>query len=229
MCLSPEGDLIAGVVVVAIGVDACRHLRGRSEYVFVAGLPLLLGVHQLMETFVWWGLQGHVPARVGEVAMWLYLLIAFVALPVLVPALVLRLEPTAARRRRIIPFVGLGVLIGGWLLVAMLRAHPVAELGHLHIAYDVGLSHGTVVAAVYFTATCGAMLASGLRHVRWFGLANLVAVVVLARLTADGFASLWCFYAALASAAIALYMRFGERTPDGTAVGLADPAPAPPS
>jgi hypothetical protein len=32
----------------------------------------------------------------------------------------------------------------------------------------------------------------------------------LARLCADGFASLWCFYAALASGAIALHMRFAK-------------------
>ena len=37
-----------------------------------------------------------------------------------------------------------------------------------------------------------------------------MAVVVLARLTADGFASLWCFYAALASGAISLHMRLAK-------------------
>ncbi len=31
MCFSPEGDLIGGLVVTAIGVDACLHLRGRPS------------------------------------------------------------------------------------------------------------------------------------------------------------------------------------------------------
>jgi uncharacterized membrane protein YhaH (DUF805 family) len=126
MCLSPEGDLVGGALVVVIGVDACRHLRGRTEYLFVAVLPVLLGAHQLVETFVWWGLQGHVPEWLGELAMWIYLLFAFVALPVLVPALVMRIEPTRERRRRIIPFLVVGVLVGSWLLVVMLRTPPVA-------------------------------------------------------------------------------------------------------
>ena len=68
--------------------------------------------------------------------------------------------------------------------------------------------------AFYVVATCGAMLASGLRHVVWFGLANLAAVVVLVGLSANGFASLWCFYAALVSGAIAVYMRVGEPVDD---------------
>ena len=41
-------------------------------------------------------------------------------------------------------------------------------------------------------------------------LVIIIVVVVLARLTADGFASLWCFYAALASGAISLHMRFAK-------------------
>ena len=87
MCFSPVGDLVGGTVVVAIGVDACRHVKGRSENLAIATLPLLLGLHQIDETFVWWGLQGKVPANVGHVATWIYLLFALVALPIIVPVM----------------------------------------------------------------------------------------------------------------------------------------------
>jgi len=50
----------------------------------------------------------------------------------------------------------------------------------------------------------------GAAQLVWFGAVNLVAVIVLARLCANGFASLWCFYAALASGAIALHLRFAK-------------------
>ena len=39
---------------------------------------------------------------------------------------------------------------------------------------------------------------------------RVIAVIVLARLCANGFTSLWCFYAALASGAIALHLRFSQ-------------------
>jgi len=51
---------------------------------------------------------------------------------------------------------------------------------------------------------------SGYKHIVIFGLGNLVAVVVLAVLTADGFASLWCFYAAVTSGAISLHLRYAK-------------------
>jgi hypothetical protein len=209
MCFSPEGDLIGGLVVTAIGVDACLHLRGRPEYRLIAPFPILLGLHQIDETFVWWQLQGHVPHAIGVAAMWIYLLFAFVVLPTLVPTMVLLLEPRD-RRRVIAPFLALGVVTSAVLLETMVSGHPNARLGAYHVAYSIGLQHGVVIIGLYIVATCGSMLVSGLRNVVWFGAANLVAVIVLARLCANGFASLWCFYAALASGAIALHLRFAK-------------------
>jgi hypothetical protein len=210
VCFSPEGDVAGGVVVMAIGVDACRHLRGRKEYLFVATLPLLLGLHQIDEAFVWWSLRGIVRPELGTVAMWIYLVFALVMLPVMVPLLVLGVERTAAMRWRIAPFVAVGAVVAGIMLATMLRTHPTVHLGSYHLAYSIGLRHGVLVVGLYVVATCGPLLVSGMRHIFWFAVANVVAVVVLARLCADGFTSLWCFYAALASGAIAAYMRLAE-------------------
>jgi hypothetical protein len=218
MCFSPEGDLVGGVVVTAIGVDACMHLRGKKEYLFIAGLPLVLGLHQIDEAFVWWSLQGHVSPQVGLVTMWIYLLFAFVVLPPLVPLLVLSIEPSRSRKLQMVPFVALGAGVAAVLLATMLHHHPTVHLGAYHLAYSIGLDHGVAVIGAYIIATCGSMLASRISHVVWFGVANLVAVVLLARLSADGFASLWCFYAALASGAIALYLRLSSSRPPGEVV-----------
>jgi len=210
MCFSPEGDLAGGIIVTAIGIDACRHLKGRQDHRALAALPLLLGAHQIIEAFVWWGLQGHVPRQLGVDAMWVYLVIAFVVLPVLVPLIVMGLEPTTRRKWRIAPFVAIGTGVSIVLLETMLVNGPSVTLGRYHLAYSIGLQHGIVVIGLYVAATCGSLLASGFRHVVVFGAANLVAVVILARLSADGFASLWCFYAALASGAIMLHMRYSK-------------------
>lgn len=210
MCFSPEADLVGGAIITAIGIDAHRHLRGRNDHLLLASLPLLLGVHQLDEAFVWWGVQGHVPHDVGRVALWIYLLIAFIVLPMFVPIAVLALEPTPDRRRRMAPFVALGAGVSAVLLVAMLRA-PINATEHpFHLAYSLSLDDGGFWIVLYVVAVCGALLFSGYRHVAVFGLANLVAVGFLAWLTIDGFASLWCGYAAVSAGAIALHMRYAK-------------------
>jgi len=210
VCFSPQGDLAGGLVVTVIGVDACRHLRGRDGHLLLATTPLLLGVHQIDESLVWWSLEGDVAHAVGRIAMWVYLVIALVVVPILVPLAIWRLAPTGRRRRAILPFVVLGVGVAGVLLVTMLHGPVTVRRGWYHLAYSIGLRHGLFLIGLYVVATCGSLLFSGYRHVLVFGLANLVVVIGLAILTADGFASLWCFYAALASGAISLHMRFAR-------------------
>jgi hypothetical protein len=149
-----------------------------------------------------------VPHDVGRIALWLYLLIAFVVLPILVPVAVLAIEPTGNRRRLIAPFIALGVAVAGMLFAAMVRGPIGVAARPYHLAYRADVSHGGLVVALYVVAVCGPLLLSGYRHVAIFGIANLVAVVALAWLTADGFASLWCAYAAIAAGAVALHMRY---------------------
>jgi hypothetical protein len=182
VCCSPEGDLVGGLVVTAIGIDACRR-TGRFDHRLLAAFPLLLGTYQLAETFVWCGLQGVVPLSVGLAAMWIYLVVAFVVLPILVPLIIMLLtdaeeemEDRALRGRR----PGrLSRAAGGDTAD---RSHR--PPGAYHLSYTIGLHHGIAIIGLYIVATCGSLLASGFRDI----------------------ASLWCCYAALASGAIVLHM-----------------------
>ena len=218
MCFSPQGDLVGGAVVAAIGIDACWHARGRPELAAVAALPVVLGLHQIDETFVWWGLQGSVAAGTGRAAMWVYLIFALVVLPVLAPLIVMTAEPVVRRRWQMAPFVLVGAGVAALLGETMATHGANAALGAHHISYSIGLPDGYVVVSAYVVATCVPFLLSSYRHIRYFGVANLVAVIVLARLCATGFTSLWCGYAALVSAAIALHLRYGHRAPARTPV-----------
>ncbi|MDQ6839421.1 MAG: hypothetical protein M3137_14130, partial [Actinomycetota bacterium] len=192
-----------------IGVDSCRHVRGRSE-LLLGVLPLILGVHQLTEDFVWWGLQGHVAHEIGRIAVWAYLLIAFAVIPVFVPMAVLVLEPTSRRRWRMAPFLCIGVLVSMVLLAAMAHGPVHAAIRPWHLSYHVQLHHGGVVVGLYVVAICGALLFSGYRHIVIFGMTNVVVVIALATLLVGGFISLWCVYAAVSAGAIALHLRYAE-------------------
>ena len=209
MCFSAQADLVGGAVLSVIGVDAVRHVRQRNGQLALAALPVLLAAHQLVEAFVWWGLQGEVNADVGRAATWIYLLFAFVVLPIYVPLAVLALEPVGRRRLVIAGFLGLGVVVSVVLLAALLSGPPTAELGHHHISYGIGLPAGFLVTSAYVAATCGPMVFSGYHRLFVFGIVNLVAVAILARLAISGFTSLWCGWAAVTAAVIALHLRRG--------------------
>jgi hypothetical protein len=213
VCFSATADVVGGVIIGAIGVDVLRHIEGRRRYAMLASLPLVLAGHQLVEAFVWWGLQGDVPAGVGRWATWIYLLVAFVVLPILVPVAIMRLEPPGQRRRLIAAFAGLGTLVSGILLAAMLRGPVTATLADHYVAYSTDLHAGRLVVTLYIVATCGPLLLSGVRDIARFGVVNLAAVVVIAALTIDGFASVWCAWAAITSALFAVHLRRTGRLP----------------
>ena len=196
-------------MLAAIGIDAVRHVDRRAGHLALAALPLLLAAHQIDEAFVWWGLQGNVPAAVGQVATWVYLLFAFVVLPIYLPATVRGLEPPGWRRNLMGAFTAAGAAVAAVLLVAMLVGPVTAALGDHHLQYGTGLHTGFVIVVAYVAVTCGSLLFSGFRPLALFGALNLVAVAVLAHVEINGFASLWCGWAALTSGVIAVNLRLG--------------------
>jgi len=213
VCFSPQADVVGGVLICAIGVDAVRHVHKRREFLALAWIPVLLGAHQFIEALVWLSLQGHVPRGVGQVALWAYLLIAFVVLPVFVPLAVIAIEPTRQRKWLMAPFAGIGALVAVTLLAAMIRGPVGVKLEPYHLSYSVRLSDGFLIVALYVVAVCAPLLLSGYRHVAIFGVVNLVAVIIIARLTVSGFASVWCGWAAVSAGAITLHCRFAKPHP----------------
>ncbi len=213
MCFSPQADLAGGVVIAVIGVDAVRHIHQRRELIALAWLPVLLGVHQFIEALTWLWLQGHVPRGVGYPALWAYLLIAFVVLPVAVPLAVVALEPVRPRKLWMLPFAALGAGVAAALLAAMIHGPVGVRLAPHHLSYSVRLHYGLLITVLYVVAVCGPLVLSGYRHVAVFGVVNVAAVIVIARLTVSGFASVWCAWAAVSSAAIAAHCRFAKPRP----------------
>ena len=213
MCFSPQADVVGGLVICAIGVDAVRHVDKRRQFLALAWLPVLLGIHQFVEALVWLWLQGHVPRGIGHTALWAYLLIAFVVLPVFVPLAVIALEPTRRRKWMMAPFASIGAAIAVLLLAAMIHGPVTVKLAPYHLSYSIRLPDGFLIVALYVVAVCGPLLASGYRHVAIFGVVNLVAVIIIARLTISGFASIWCGWAAVSSAAITLHCRLAKPHP----------------
>jgi hypothetical protein len=158
------------------------------------------------------GLAGQVAETVWHPALRIYLLVAFSVLPVVVPVAVGALEPVA-RRRRIAAFTFVGAVVSVILTSEIVRGPVDATIEGHHIHYDVGLAHGGAIVGLYLLATCGSLLLSSQRHVRWFGTANLLAAGVLLWFDKNAFISLWCTWAAVTSLAIAIHLRHVNDAP----------------
>ncbi|MGO9788341.1 MAG: DUF6629 family protein [Solirubrobacteraceae bacterium] len=206
MCFSPEADVTAGVVVAGVGVETLRRVRAPRELI-VGALPLLFGIHQLVEGFVWLGLRGQVSSGLGDAAKEAYIVYAHAVLPVIVPFGLMLLEPDDGRSRWMWPLVCLGLVLGVYLLREV-TAYPVGARADARcIDYTTHTPNDVLIGLLYVVATCGPALISSRRHLRWFGLVSLIGVIATALVRADELTSLWCLYVALVSVLILEHFR----------------------
>src|ERR1700748_2726184 len=206
MCFSPQADFTAGAVIAGVGVQTLRRTRVRRELI-VGVLPLLLGIHQLVEGFVWLGLRGEVSPRLGDTAKETYIVFAHAILPALVPLGFTLLEPERRRAQWMWPLVGLGLLLGAYLLWQVTAYPGGAQLQARCIDYTTHTPNDLLIGVFYVVVTCGPALISSRRYLRWFGAVSLIGVIAAALVRVDELTSLWCVYVALVSVLILEHFR----------------------
>jgi hypothetical protein len=223
VCFSAEADLASAAVIGAIGAATLAKVR-RPREIPLAALPLAFALHQFAESFVWRDLDaGHMPAT--GTAVTLYLVFAWVLLPVLVPLAILLVEPPGPRRRRLVPFVAMGLMAGGYFAIAVINGDGSAHAAHHTIQYGGAGEYAWIATILYVLATCVPPLLSGFRAIVWFGIANVFAVAVIVAIQSQGLTSVWCLWAAVVS--VLIYVQFTWWRRDDERRGVPHPANAP--
>lgn len=204
MCFSATANFVGSGVLSAVGVATFTQVKHRRELLF-ASLPTLFAIHQFIEGFVWLGLDGILSTNVVHEAGAAYMLYAQGLLPALIPLSVMLFERTARRRRKMLPFVGLGVCLSIYILWALIAFPTTIAVQQHSIRYaNPATGHG-VIAILYVVATCGSLFFSENWDMILFGTANLVILLITMAIKRYAFTSVWCAYAAVASVIILAY------------------------
>jgi hypothetical protein len=204
MCFSAAANFAGSGVLGAIGAITLTKVKHRRELLF-ASLPVLFAVHQFTEGFVWLGLDGVLSPQVTHDMGAAFMLYAQGLLPFLAPLSVMLFEPDMKSRRRMIPFLVIGILTALYILWALIAYPTQIYVKANSIVYTNAGTNNIVVAILYVVATCGSLLFSKIKDMVIFGIANLVILVVVMELKRYAFTSLWCAYAAIASVIILAY------------------------
>jgi hypothetical protein len=208
VCFSATASFVAGGIIGAVGIATLIHVRQPRAIPFAA-LPLLFALHQFIEGFVWLGLEG----RIGPVAtghfVFMFIIYAKGILPLLIPLSVTLMEPAGWRRNATTALTILGAILCGWVVWAVITYGSSADVAHHSIHYHNRRTGGLSIRAIYVLTTCGALLLSSHRVVRWFGILNVAGLCVVFLVKGYAFASVWCFYAATLS--VMLYWQFSRK------------------
>ncbi|MFF2324507.1 MULTISPECIES: DUF6629 family protein [unclassified Streptomyces] len=206
MCWSATADLVAGTGIAVVGVACVAQVR-RVRDLPLAALPLLLGIHQIIESVIWHAGGGTGPATLA------WAVIALPLLPLWVPLGVLCAAPPHARRRLLMPLAA-GIATAVPLAYCLANRPVTAEIRGHTLGYVLDLPGSGVLVGGYLLATVGSLLLSGEDLLRRLGLLVAAGSAVCAALWRLEFVSTWCAFAAVCSVVLLGWIR-------GRAVGRA--------
>jgi hypothetical protein len=204
VCFSATANFVGSGVLGSIGVVTLTKVKHRRELLFAA-LPTLFAIHQFIEGFVWLGLDGILSPAVAHDMGAAFMLYAQGILPLLLPLSVWLFEPDVIGRRRMLPFLTIGLATTLYILWALTAFSFQVYIRENSLVYINQATNNTVVAVFYVIATCGSLFFSKIRAMVLFGAANLVILLAVMAVKRYAFTSLWCAYAAVASVIILGY------------------------
>ena len=206
MCFSATASFVAGGSLSAIGVATISKAEHRSELPF-ATIPVLFGIQQIVEGVIWLTFSNDAPA-LRHTMTYVYSVFSHVLWPIYVPFAIRFLEFTPWRRRALLAFQAMGILVGLYLLYSLVDRPITAQVVGNHIVYVTPHFYLVPVTVLYVVATCVSAFFSSHRFVSLFGALGFLFFVAAAVIHASALISIWCFFYAILSLLIYIHLRY---------------------
>lgn len=208
MCFSATASFIAGVSLSALGVATLKKVE-RKEETFLAMIPLLFGVQQIIEGILWLSFRFEAPL-LNMSMTYVFTLFSHVLWPIFVPFAIGLVETVPWRKKVILAFQFIGIVVGLYLFYLIVRFPVTSEVDE-HIVYASPHFYKIPVMMLYLAATCVGCFFSSHRTINIFGVLALLLFMVAYWFYTVAFFSVWCFFAAILSAVIYLHFVIGNR------------------
>ncbi len=204
MCFSAHASFGAAIVLGGIGLVSVRRAAPKNR--LLASMPLFFAAQQLNEGFLWLEIDA-APFGLSASRWGLgFLAFALFLWPLFVP-LALALAETDRRRRRSLAIASVfGGALGAYLFAcaAFRPSNACLAFGNLYYWVQIDSAFKRTALFGYLALIAIPFFVSGLRGAKLFGIATIASFTLAALLFKAGFASVWCFFAAVLSGIAAL-------------------------
>ena len=212
MCFSSEASFAGGVIISAIGVATVTKVHKSSQLVF-ASIPLFFGIQQFTEGVLWITLPNSDYVSIQKFSTYLFLIMAEVLWPMMIPLSVLFMENNLKKKRILRTFLILGACLSTYYATCLVLFNVNPEIMGYHIQYHTGFpkSLALVTFAIYLTVTITPLFVSSIKKAHLLGVLMFVSCAVSAIFFTQYLTSVWCFFAALISGVIFWILRDSKR------------------
>ena len=205
MCFSATASFVASGALAASGVAIARIPKPKSA-IPLSIFPVIFAIHQFIEGLLWLNYRGFIADNYRSVAVYAFVLIAFVLWPVFVPFSAYFLETGRIRRVIILLCQVTGIFAGLTILVIIIRGPVSASVVGQSFVYTTNTPD--ILLAPYLISIFIPFLVSSNKRLVALGVALAVLCVIAGFMASNGtFPSLWCFYAAILSLFLYFFFR----------------------
>ncbi len=208
MCFSAEASFIVSGTLLVIGVTTVRKTIYQKDLP-IAIIPFIFAIQQLVEGLLWVSLSNN---DTSQIPFWLsniYGVFIGIIWPLFAPFAVYCAE-TDSKRRKIIASIGMaGLGLAIYTGIGLANEPIIAEIINHSINYKHHVGVYQLVIVLYLLATCVPFIFSSYKHLYSAGIIITLGFFVAYVTFLETFASVWCFFAAIASALI--YFHFVHR------------------
>lgn len=190
-------------MISAIGAATLIKVRNPRMKLF-ASIPMIFGVQQISEGFVWVALNNEVTGLLLDIPSYAFLLAAVVIWPTFIPFSVLPMETPGWRRKAILIFLAAGVVTSLYYGTGLLIHNVTPEVLDHHIRYSNSFPGSLAIPAfiLYLIATLLPLYFSSVRRMYLFGILVTISCFITGIFYREYLTSVWCFFAAIISAVI---------------------------
>ena len=212
MCFSAGASFVGGVIISGIGVATIREVHKPLQLVF-ACIPLFFGVQQIMEGCLWLTFQGADYVNIQKIGTYLFLIMAQVLWPTLIPVSVLLMEENKKRKRILQILLGLGISLSLYYSICLLLFNVIPQIEGFHIEYNTEFPESLAVIAfiIYLVVTITPLFVSGIKRTHLLGILMFFSCLITAIFFTQYLISVWCFFAALISGVIFWILRDAKK------------------
>lgn len=208
MCFSAGASFIVGGALGATGVYTLSKAKKKTELPF-ASIPLLFGIQQAIEGVIWISFGSPL---INTVMIYAYSIFSHVLWPIYVPLSVVLLETVPWRKKVLLVFLLMGIVVSTYLLYFLLTLPLSAQVVNRSIVYISPHFYVIPMLILYFSSTCISSLFSSHKIINMFGIAALLSAAIAYKFYATSFISVWCFFAAILSSLIFLYFKLKKNS-----------------
>ena len=200
MCFSAPASFTSGVLLTFVGTETLKKVHKPSQ-IALACISLFFAFQQFTEGVLWLTIGRTGYAGLQTVSTYIFVIMAEVIWPILVPLSVLLMEENKIRKRILWALQTVGAAVGLYYLYRLIFYDIHAEISVRHIVYQNAAPYSSTVISIifYLVATILPLFVSSIKRIYIVGIVMGISFIVAALFYRQCLISVWCFFAAVIS------------------------------